>query len=152
MNLVFGSRRAFVARIHGCEDARMPRDASRSLVISSGVLLVLLAAHDLSHALDGGLETPLDQLALVAVPQWLVLAVVITVIVRGDRARGASAALLLGIGVAIGFAVVHLLPFATTSYWDLQPSLVSWLLAWLPAALGLAVAALAWSQWRAAAG
>ena len=88
----------------------MARHASRSLVISSGVLLVLLAAHDLSHALDGGLETPLDQLALVAVPQWLVLAVVMTVIVRGDPTRGAGAALLLGIGVAIGFAIVHLLP------------------------------------------
>ena len=90
---------------------------------------------------------PLDQLALVAVPQWLVLAVAMTVIVRGDRARASAVSLLLGIGVAIGFAVVHLLPFSTTSYWDLQPSLVSWLLAWLPAALGLAVAALAWSQW-----
>ena len=130
----------------------MPRHASRSLVISSGVLLVLLAAHDLSHELDGGLDTPLDKLALVAVPQWLVLAVAMTVIVRGDRARASAVALLLGIGVAIGFAVVHLLPFSTASYWDLQPSLVSWLLAWLPAGLGLAVAALAWSQWRAAAG
>ena len=128
----------------------MPRHASRSLVIWSGALLVVLAAHDLSHALDGGLETPLDQLALVAVPQWLLLAVVMAVIVRGDRARGASAALLLGLGVAIGFTVAHLLPFSTDSYWDLQPSLVSWLLALLPAALGLAVAALAWSQWRAA--
>src|SRR5437016_7333168 len=79
--------------IRGCEDDRMPRHASRSLVIWSGVLLVVLAAHDLSHALDGGLETPLDQLALVAVPQWLLLAVVMTVIVRGERARGAAAAL-----------------------------------------------------------
>ena len=128
----------------------MPRHASRSLVISSGVLLVVLAAHDLSHALDGGLETPLGELALVAVPQWLVLAAAMTVIVRGDRARGAAAALLLGIGVAVGFAVVHLLPFSTASYWDLQPSLASWLLAWLPVGLGLAVAALAWWQWRAA--
>src|SRR2546423_4232801 len=128
----------------------MPRDASRALVIWSGVLLVVLAAHDLSHALDGGLETPLDQLVLVAVPQWLVLAVVMAVIVRGDRARGAAAALLLGIGVAIGFGVVHLLPFSTDSYWDLRPSLVSWLLALLPAALGLAVAAVAWAPGRAA--
>ena len=128
----------------------MRRHASRSLVIWSGVLLVALAAHDLSHALDGGLNTPLDQLALVAVPQWLLLAVVMAVIVRGDRARGAAAALLLGPGVTIGFAVAHLLPFSTDSYWDLRPSLVSWLLALLPAALGVAVAALAWSQWRAA--
>src|SRR2546429_8958469 len=74
-----------------------------------------------------------------------------TVIFRGDRARSAAAALLLGIGVAIGFAVAHLLPFSTSSYWDLRPSAVSWLLAWLPAALGLVVAALAWSQWRGAA-
>jgi hypothetical protein len=134
--------------MRGCEDERMPRDASRSLVVWSGVLLVALAAHDLSHALDGGLETPLDQLALVAVPQWLVLAVVMAFIVRGDRTRRAAAALLLGTGVAIGFAVAHLLPFSTASYWDLRPSALSWLFAWLPAALGLAVAGLAWSQWR----
>ena len=127
----------------------MPRHVSRSLVIWSGVLLVLLAGHDVSHAVDGGLKTPLDQLAPVAAPQWLALAVVMTVILRGDRARSAAAALLLGIGVAIGFAVAHLLPFSTASYWDLRPSAVSWLLAWLPAALGLMVAGLAWSQWRA---
>src|SRR5437764_11067617 len=96
--------------IRGCEDDRMPRHASRSIVISSGVLLVVLAAHDLSHALDGGLETPLGELALVAVPQWLVLAVAMTIIVRADRARGAAAALLLEIGVALAFAVVPLLP------------------------------------------
>src|SRR5436305_10476926 len=127
----------------------MPRRASRSLVVWSGVLLVVLAAHDVSHAVDGGLNTPLDQLAPVAAPQWLALALVMTVILRGDGARSAAAALLLGIGVAIGFAVAHLLPFSTASYWDLRPSAVSWLLAWLPAALGVIVAALAWSQWRA---
>src|SRR5881227_729719 len=128
----------------------MPRHVSRSLVIWSGVLLVLLAGHDVSHAVDGGLKTPLDQLALVAVPQWLVLALVMTVILRSDRTRGAVAALVLGIGVATGFAVAHLLPFSTAYYWDLRPSAVSWLLAWLPAAFGLMVAALAWSQRRAA--
>ena len=83
-------------------------------------------------------------------PQWLVLAVVAAVILRGERARAAAAALLLGIGVTVGFAVVHLLPFAPAAYWELQPSPVSWLLAWVPAVLGLAVAALAWSQWRSA--
>jgi hypothetical protein len=126
----------------------MPRPASRSLVIWSGALLAMLAGHDLSHALDDGLETPLDQLALVAIPQWLALAVVMALIVLGDRARGAVAALLLGIGVTIGFIAIHVLPFSTASYWDLQPSVASWLLAWLPAALGVAVAALAWAQLR----
>jgi hypothetical protein len=127
----------------------MPRRASRSLVIASGVLLVALAAHDLSHALDDGLKTSPGQLALVAVPQWLVLSVAMAVIARGARARAAATALLLGTGVALGFAAAHLLPFSTASYWDLRPSVVSWLLVWLPPALGLAVAALAWPQWRA---
>src|SRR5215212_1739019 len=112
----------------------MRRRSSGSLVAWSAVLLGLLAAHDLSHALDDGLETPLDQLALVAVPQWLALAVVMAVIVRSDRFR-AAAALLLGLGTAIGFAAIHLLQFSTATYWDLHPSLVSWLVAWLPAAL-----------------
>src|SRR3954453_2626068 len=114
----------------------MPRRASPPLVIWSGVLLAVLAAHDLTHALDDGLETPLGGLALVAVPQWLVLAVVMAAIGRGDRARSALAALLLGLGVRGGFLAVHPLPFAPASYWDLNPSPVSWLVAWLPVALG----------------
>src|SRR5947209_1819082 len=117
----------------------MPSRVPRSLVIWAGVLLCLLAAHDLSHALDDGLKTPLAELAVVAVPQWLVLAIVFAVIVRADRAHAAAAALLLGTGVAIGFLVVHLLPFSTDSYWHLQPSAVSWAFAWLPASAGLAV-------------
>src|SRR4051812_4666151 len=128
----------------------MARRAPRYLVVWSGVLLALLAAHDLSHALDDGLETPLGGLALVAVPQWLVLAVVMAVIVRADRARSAMAALLLGIGVAVGFAGVHLLPFAPASFWGLHPSAISWLVAWVPAAWGRAVAARALAEWRAA--
>jgi hypothetical protein len=128
----------------------MSRLASRSPVVWSAVLLALLAGHDLSHALDDGLETPLGQLALVAVPQWLALAALMAVVVRGDRVRSAVAAMLLGIGVAFGFTAIHLLPFSTASYWDLEPSVLSWLLAWLPAALGLALATLAWAQLRRA--
>src|SRR5256885_2852621 len=113
----------------------MPHPASRRLAVWSAVLLALLAAHDLSHALDSGLETPLSQLAVVAAPQWLALAVLMAIVLRGDRAQAAAAALLLGIGVTIGFAVAHLLPFSTSSYWKLHPSAVSWALAWAPAAL-----------------
>jgi hypothetical protein len=128
----------------------MPRRVSRSLVVWSAVLLALLAAHDASHLIDDGLETKPAQLALIAVPQWIVLAGLMAVIVRGDREKGATAALLLGVGVVFGFAVAHLLPFAAASYWDLSPSAVSWLLAWLPVALGAAVAARAWSERRRA--
>ena len=123
----------------------MPRHVSRSLAVWPGVLLALLAAHDLTHALDDGLETRLSDLALVAVPQWLLLAVAMAVVLRGNRARSA-AALVLGMGVSIGFAVIHLLPFSLASYWELQPSVASWILAWLPAVIGVAVAALAWTQ------
>src|SRR4051812_50070374 len=103
----------------------MPRRASPPLVIWSGVLLAVLAAHDLTHALDDGLETPLGALALVAVPQWLALGVVMAVIVRGDRARSALAALLLGIGVTAGLAVVPPLPVAAAPYWGLPPPTIS---------------------------
>jgi len=118
----------------------------------SGVLLALVAAHDLTHALDDGLETRLGDLAFVAVPQWLLLASVMAVVLCGNRARGAAAALVLGIGVTIGFAVIHLLPFSLAAYWELRPSVASWVLAWLPAVLGLALAALAWFQRRTAIG
>ena len=126
----------------------MRRHASRSLAVWSWALLALLAAHDVTHALDEGLETRLSQLALVAVPQWLVLAIVMAVVLRGGPARSANAAFVLGVGVTVGFALVHLLPFSPAAYWELQPSVASWLLAWLPAAVGLMLAGLAWSQRR----
>jgi hypothetical protein len=129
----------------------VPRHGSRSLAVWSWVVLALLAAHDVTHVLDGGLETPLGQLAFVAVPQWLVLAVVMAIVLRGDRDRSRTAALLLGVSVTVGFAVVHLLPFLPVAFWELQPSVVSWLLAWAPAAAGLVLAALAWPQRRATA-
>ena len=122
----------------------MPRHGSRSLVLWSWAVLALLAAHDVTHLLDDGLETPLGQLALVALPQWLVLAVVMAVILRGDGSRSRAAALLLGMSVAVGFAVIHLLPFSPAAFWELEPSVVSWALAWVPAAVGLMLAALAW--------
>ena len=124
---------------------------SRSLVAWSWVVLALLAAHDVTHALDDGLETGLAELAAVSLPQWLFLAVAMAVIVRGDPARSRLAALLLGVSVAIGFAVIHLLPFALAAYWDLHPSFLSWVLAWVPAVAGLTLAALAWQELRATA-
>lgn len=128
----------------------MPRHGSRSLALWSWFLLALLAAHDLTHALDDGLQTQLGELALVAIPQWLVLAIVMAVILRAGREQSTIAALSLGLGVGIGFVVVHLLPLSPAAFWELQPSFLSWLLAWLPAAAGLFVAALAWGQRRAA--
>jgi hypothetical protein len=49
----------------------------------------------------------------------------------------------LGSSVTIGFAVIHLLPFSPAAFWDLQPSVVSWALAWVSAASGLTLAVLA---------
>jgi hypothetical protein len=129
-----------------CEDEQvLPRDG-RSLVFSSWLVLALLAAHDVTHLLDDGLDTGLGQLALVAVPQWLVLAAVMVIVLRGDPAQSRAAALVLGVSVGVGFAVIHLLPFSLAAFWDLQPSTASWVLAWLPAAAGILLAALAWRQ------
>jgi hypothetical protein len=113
------------------------------------VVLALLAAHDLSHALDHGLDTSLAGLAVVAVPQWIVLAIVTAVIVRGDDRTSALAALMLSVGVVVGFAAVHLLPFSPAAYWDLHPSAVSWLVVWAPLLAGLVLGAIAVRQLRA---
>jgi hypothetical protein len=123
---------------------RMPHRSRRSVLLWAGVLLALIAAHDLTHALDDGLRTSLGQLALVAVPQWLAIAAIVAFGLRGDGGRATAVALLLGLGATVGFVVVHLLPFSPAPYWDLDPSGASWLLVWLPAAVGLAVAAVAW--------
>lgn len=126
----------------------MPRHGARSLVVWSWILLALVAAHDVTHMLDDGLETGLGQLALVALPQWLVLAVVMAIVLRGDWAHSRTAALLLGTSVAVGFGVVHLLPFSLAAFWDLQPSVVSWVLAWASVAAGVLLAVLAWPRER----
>ena len=125
-----------------CDDARM--GSRRALVSLSWVVLGLLAAHDITHVLDDGLETPLGQLAFVAIPQWLFLAAAMTVIVSGDPARSRIAALLMGASVAIGFGVIHLLPGSPAALWELEPSMISWVLVWVPAAAGLVLALLAW--------
>lgn len=110
------------------------------------VVLVLLAAHDVTHLADDGLDTSPAQLALVAIPQWLALAAVMAIVLRGRPDQSRLAAIVLGLSVAAGFALVHLLPVLATAYWDLEPSLLSWVLAWTPAAAGLLLAALAWSE------
>ena len=126
----------------------MASELKRPLVVWSLVLLALLALHDLTHIVDDGLDTTVGQLALVATPQWIVLAVVTAVVIRGDAERSAIAAFLLGAGTAIGFAIVHLLPFALADYWGLEPSFASWLLAWVPTAVGVFLAVKAWQVWR----
>jgi hypothetical protein len=108
----------------------------------SWIVLALLAAHDVTHLADGGLDTSPGQLALVAIPQWIVLALVMSIIVR-DPAHRRSAAIVLGASVAAGFALVHLVPFSPTAYWDLEPSALSWALVWVPATAGLVLVVLA---------
>ena len=122
--------------------------APRSLVLGAWVVLTLLAAHDVTHVLDDGLETPLGQLAYVAIPQWLFLALAMIVILRGEPARSRIAALLVGSSVVLGFAAIHLLPFSPAAYWDLRPSGISWVLAWMPAVAGLVLVGIAWPQLR----
>ena len=122
------------------------------MVWLSWVVLGLLVAHDVTHVADDGLETPLGRFVLVAVPQWLFLAVAMTVVVRGDAAHARLAALLIGASVAIGFTAVHLLPGTPTSFWDVSPSGISWVLAWAAVVAGLALALLAWSVSRSAGG
>ena len=120
--------------------------SSRAYVVAwSWVLLALVAAHDVTHLADDGLETSPGQLAIVAIPQWIFLAVAMAVVLEGG-AHARTAALLLGISVAAGFAVVHLLPFSPAAFWDQQPSVVSWALAWASIAVGILLAAIAWPR------
>ena len=126
----------------------MATPGSRSHVCFSWVVLGLLAAHDVTHVLDNGLETPLDQLAYVALPQWLFLAVAMSIIVYGDPVRSRIAAMLVGVSITVGFAGIHLLPFSPAALWELHPSVISWVLVWLPAVAGIVLAALAWPRQR----
>ncbi len=120
----------------------MSRGSDRSVVVLSWVVLALLAAHDVTHLADDGLDTSPGQLALVAIPQWLALAAVMAIVLRGSADQSRAAAIVLGLSVAVGFVLVHLVPLSPTAYWDLEPSGVSWLLVWLPAAAGLVLAAI----------
>ena len=115
----------------------------RSVVATSWLLLALLAAHDLTHALDDGLRTGLGELAAVAAPQWVVLAVVMAVILRADRLRAATAAFLLGLGTVVGVVGVHLTSISPAPYADLEPAAASWFFALAPVVVGAALVALA---------
>jgi hypothetical protein len=121
----------------------MSRGSDRSVVVLSWAVLALLAAHDVTHLADDGLDTSPGQLALVAIPQWLALAAVMVIVLRGRPDQSRAAAIVLGLSVAAGFAVIHMLPPSPAAYWDLEPSGVSWALVWLPAAAGLVLAAIA---------
>ncbi len=123
---------------------------TRSLAVWSWLVVVLLAAHDVTHVIDDGLETGLGELAIVAIPQWIVVALLMAVILRGDATRSPAAALVLGLGVTAGFALVHLLPLSSAAFWELEPSTLSWVLAWVPTAAGLVLAASAAAclRWR----
>ena len=111
-------------------------------MVLSWAVLALLAGHDVTHLADGGLDTSPGQLAVVAIPQWLVLAAVMAIVLRGRPDQSRVAAVVLGLSVAVGFAVIHLLPLSPAAYDDLQPSAVSWALVALPAAAGLVLAAI----------
>ena len=112
------------------------------MVVLSWVVLALLAAHDVTHLADGGLDTSPGELAIVAIPQWLVLAAVMAIVLRGRPDQSRLAAVVLGLSVAAGFALVHLVPLLPTAYWDLEPAGVSWVLVWVPVAAGLVLAAI----------
>ena len=117
--------------------------AASSVVATTWGLMALLLGHDLSHALDDGLETSLTGLLLVAVPQWLALAAVMAIVLRAQRPMAHVAAVLFGLGVSLGLVAVHLLPVSVAPYEELDPSAISWLLAWVPAVVGVALAGLA---------
>jgi hypothetical protein len=127
----------------------LSRHERTRLVVWTAVVLVLLAGHDLTHALDDGLETSLAGLAAIAVPQWLLLAAAMWTIARADRVWAAGAALVVGVTVVVGFAAVHLVPFSPVAYWDLRPSTLSWVLVFAPLIAGLVLTAVAWREWRA---
>lgn len=127
----------------------MPRGDARSLVLWSWIVLALLAAHDVTHLADDGLDTSPGQLAVVAIPQWLALAGLMAIVLRGDPAHSRTAALLLGVSVVVGFALVHLLPLTAISFWELSPSLLSWVLAWAATGAGALLAVLARPPLRA---
>src|SRR5689334_23790751 len=125
-------------------------NAERTRLIAwTAVVLVLLAGHDLTHALDDGLDTSLGGLAAIAVPQWLLLAAAMWTIARADRTLATGAALIVGATVVVGFAAVHLVPFSPVAYWDLHPATVSWVLVFAPLIAGLVLTTLAWREWRA---
>ena len=134
---------------HPWDNEGMERGASRPIVTTSALLLALLAAHDVSHVVDEGLDTTLGQLALVSTPQWIVIGAVMAVILRAESTRATTAAFLLGAGTVVGFALVHLLPFAVASYWDLDPTFLSWVVAWVPTAVGVVLALISWPGARA---
>jgi hypothetical protein len=106
--------------------------------------LAVVAAHllhDFDHVRQG--RSASAEVSLLAVLAWVATIVLVVLVARGHRLAGLYAATFGGV-FALGFVLVHALPHWSAfsdSYGDANVDALSWVLAGIPFAAGVALAA-----------
>lgn len=112
----------------------------RRLTFAMLVYFALFVAHDVDHVVNEAdlYELPTVFWILLPIQYGIGLAILRLVLRRDGRAPFFSAA--LGTVAAVGFVVVHALPFGIASYVDTDAGLFNWLLVFVPALVALYIA------------
>lgn len=110
------------------------------------LVLVLLAAHTLDHAVNQPQRSLPATGGVVGVVGFVILAISATLALRRSPLAPAASAL-AGSLTALGFVAIHLLPqwsgAISDPYWDFSANALSWVLLLAPLAAALALAAVA---------
>ena len=104
-------------------------------------VVVTQVLHDLDHVRQG--RSASTEVAVAAALAWVATIVLVVLVVRRHRQAGLYAAV-FGATIAIGFVLVHGLPrwsALSDSYGDANVDALSWVLAAIPFAAGLVLAA-----------
>ncbi len=113
------------------------------------LLLALLGAHTVDHAVNQPARVLPSSAGLVGIAGFVIVAIAIAFALRGGR-LAAPVGLLAGVTTVLGFLVVHIPgvgPLADP-YFDFDANAASWLLLVLPIALAVLVAAIAAAELR----
>ena len=105
------------------------------------LVLAVHVLHDLDHVRQG--ESASTEVVVTAILGWIWLIALVVLVTRGHR-LAAPAALAYGIASAAGFVLVHFLPrwsAFSAPYGESDADALSWVLAALPVAAGLLLAA-----------
>jgi hypothetical protein len=105
------------------------------------LVLAVHVLHDLDHVRQG--ESASTEVVVTAILGWIWLIALVVLVARGHR-LAAPGALAYGIASAAGFVLVHFLPrwsAFSAPYGELGADALSWVLAALPVAAGLLLAA-----------
>jgi len=129
--------------------SRVSPRRSRPLVAGSALLLAILLAHALDHALRQEALVP-GGVSAVAAAGFVAVAVALGLAIAGHRLDAAATAV-VGFGTTVGFLAIHVAPDwgpFSQPYSDIPVDDVSWVAMFVPLVAGAVLGGLALSRLR----